>query len=150
MRTPPHRCFAAACCAALFTLCAVGTALADDWPQWHGPNRDGVWKETGILESFPPDGLAYRWRARIGPGYSAPVVAAGRVYVTDRQRRPDVERVLCLDETTGKLLWAHSYPCDYEELQYDSGPRASPTVHQGKVYSLGARGHLFCLDAAKG
>lgn len=123
---------------------------ADDWPQWRGPTHDGVWRETGILESFPAAGLKYRWRARIGPGYSGPVVAQGRVFVTDRQLRPDVERVLCFEEATGKSLWVQSYPCDYEDMQYDSGPRASPTVHEGKVYTLGARGHLYCLDAGTG
>jgi WD40 repeat protein len=123
---------------------------ADDWPQWRGPNRDGVWREKGILETFPRDGLNVRWRAKIGGGYSGPVVSRGRVFVTDRQLGPDVERVLCFDEHTGKRLWVHSYPCDYENMEYESGPRATPTVYQDKVYTLGARGHLFCLDAANG
>ncbi len=123
---------------------------ADDWPQWRGPNRDGVWSEDGILQTFPRDGLNVRWRARVGGGYSGPVVARGRVFVTDRQFQPDVERVLCFDEKTGKPLWVHSYPCDYENMEYECGPRAAPTVYQGKVYTLGARGHLSCLDAANG
>src|SRR5262249_6761087 len=86
---------------------------ADDWPQWRGPNRDGIWREAGILESIPRDGLKIRWRARIGAGYSGPVVARGRVYVTDHELRPEVERVLCFEEATGKPLGAHSYPCAY-------------------------------------
>ena len=122
----------------------------EDWPQWRGPNRDGVWNEDGILETFPRDGLKIRWRAKIGGGYSGPVVARGRVFVTDRQLRPDVERVLCFDEKTGKPLWVHSYPCDYENMEYECGPRAAPTVYQEKAYTLGARGHLFCLDAVNG
>src|SRR5262245_10751427 len=89
---------------------------ADDWPQWRGPNRDGVWRETGILEAIPPGGLKARWRARIAAGYSGPVVAQGRVFVTDHQPQRKVERVLCFDEATGKPLWAHAYPCDYEEM----------------------------------
>lgn len=123
---------------------------ADDWPQWRGPNRDGVWRETGILTAIPPSGLKMRWRARIGNGYSGPVVAQGRVYVTDHQMNPEVERVLCFDEATGKQLWVHSYPCPYEDMEYGNGPRASPTVHDGKVYTLGTKGHLFCLHALKG
>jgi outer membrane protein assembly factor BamB len=112
-------------------LCSVGLR-ADDWPQWRGPSRDGVWRESGILESFPSNGLKIRWRARIGLGYSGPVVAQGRVYVTDHQLRPEeVERVVCFEEATGKLLWVSSYPVDYADMEYGNGPRASPTVHEG-------------------
>ncbi|MEO2048758.1 MAG: PQQ-binding-like beta-propeller repeat protein [Pirellulales bacterium] len=123
---------------------------ADDWPQWRGPNRDGVWRETGILEAIPPNGLKVRWRVRIGRGYSGPVVAQGCVFVTDHKFRPEVERVLCFDEATGKPVWTHSYPVDYKNMEYGNGPRASPTVHEGKVYTLGTQGHLFCLDAVTG
>ena len=123
---------------------------ADDWPQWRGPNRDGVWRETGLLETIPATGLKVRWRARIGNGYSGPVVAQGRVFVTDHLVPSEVERVLCFEEATGQPLWVHSYPCDYEDMEYGNGPRASPTVHEGKVYTLGTKGHLLCLDAATG
>jgi len=123
---------------------------AEDWPQWRGPNRDGVWRDTGILTAIPSTGLNVRWRAKIGAGYSGPVVAQGRVFVTDHQFNPEVERVVCFEETTGKPLWTHSYPCDYHNMEYGNGPRASPTVLEGKVYTLGTRGHLFCLDAASG
>src|SRR5262249_53775582 len=58
----------------------VVSARALDWPQFRGPNRDGVWKETGIMQSFPPDGLKTSWRGPVGPGWSSPVVAHGRVY----------------------------------------------------------------------
>ena len=123
---------------------------ADDWPQWRGPNRDGVWRETGILETIPETGLKVRWRAKVGNGYSGPAVAAGRVFVTDHQFHPEVERVLCFDEATGKPLWEHSYPTSYAKMEYGNGPRATPTVHEGRVYTLGTQGHLTCLDAAKG
>ena len=58
-------------------------AKADDWPQWLGPQRDGIWREEGILERFPEGGPALRWRAPLGGGYSGPAVAAGRVFVMD-------------------------------------------------------------------
>src|SRR4051794_5244389 len=88
--------------ASILLLSLSPAATADDWPQWRGPNRDGVWRESGILETFPKDGLKIRWRARVGPGYSGVVVAQGRVYVTDYQLQPEsVERVLCFDEVTG-------------------------------------------------
>lgn len=134
----------------LLIFMAISAARADDWPQWRGSNRDGVWRETGILESIPASGLEVRWRAKVGNGYSGPVVAQGRVFVTDHVFDPEVERVLCFDEATGKALWVHSYPCDYRNMEYGNGPRASPTVHDGKVYTLGTQGHLFCLDAATG
>jgi outer membrane protein assembly factor BamB len=136
----------------------------EDWPQWLGPKRDGVWRETGILEKFGADGPKVRWRQKIGGGYSGPAVANGRVYVMDRQLRkgaanpqnafsrgeiPGTERVLCFNEADGKPLWAHEYDCTYT-VSYGSGPRVTPTVHEGKVYTLGAEGNLMCLDAGKG
>jgi outer membrane protein assembly factor BamB len=78
------------------------------------------------------------------------VVAQGRVFVTDHLLRPEVERVLCFEEATGKPLWTHSDPVEYGDMEYGNGPRASPTVHAGKVYTLGTKGHLLCLDAARG
>jgi outer membrane protein assembly factor BamB len=149
--------------AALLLACA-GAAAADDWPQWLGPRRDGVWREDGILDKFPPGGPTVRWRVPLGGGYTGPAVAAGRVYVTDRvlptgTRNPDdpfkraavagEERVLCLDEATGKVLWTHAYECKYD-ISYPCGPRATPVVRDGKVWTLGAMGDLLCLDAATG
>ncbi|MCD6052586.1 MAG: qbdA [Verrucomicrobia bacterium] len=145
-------------------LLTVLNARADDWPQWLGPERDGVWREKNIVETFPKDGPTYRWRKPVGGGYSGPVVAKGRVYVTDRQlatgaanpndpfargKIPGTERVLCLDEKTGETLWTHEYPCDYT-VSYAAGPRATPSVDDGRVYAVGAEGNLVCLDAVKG
>jgi outer membrane protein assembly factor BamB len=146
---------------------AMGCALslrADDWPQWLGPQRDSVWRETGIVSSFPAGGPPVLWRTKIGSGYSGPSVAQGRVYVLDHQavRTADkpanaserggdtsVERVLCLNADDGKLLWRHEYNCPYT-VSYPAGPRTTPVVSQGKVFSLGAEGNLLCLDAASG
>ena len=126
-----------------------------DWPQWRGPNRDGVWNETGILESFPSGGLKTSWRAPVGRGWSSPVVSQSRVYVTDAQvMRPVArERVLCFDETTGKLRWTHEYSVDYPDWAFEptsGGPRATPIIRDGKLFTLGGLGDLFCLDAATG
>jgi len=130
-------------------------AQAEDWPQWRGPNRDGVWNESGIMESFPPEGLKVRWRAVVGPGWSSPVVKQGRVYITDVQKVPPTakERVLCFDERTGKLLWSHQYGVDYPEWAFTpdaGGPRSTPIIRDGKVFTLGSLGHLLCFDAARG
>jgi len=148
---------------AIVLLAAAAAARGDDWPQWMGPQRDGVWREEGIVESIPADGLPVRWRAKINPGYSGPAVAEGRVFLTDYVRtegeavndpnaRAELagrERVLCLDAATGKLLWKHEYDCPYA-ISYPSGPRCTPTVHRGLVYTLGAEGNLRCLEAATG
>jgi outer membrane protein assembly factor BamB len=146
----------------LFSFAAP--APAEDWPQWRGPERDGVWREEGVVDELPAK-LTFRWKTDIGGGFAGPAVAAGRVYVTDRvvaagenvpESRWDVtdpvhgdERVLCLDAGTGEILWTHQYPCRYE-ISYPTGPRATPTVNDGKVYAVGAMGDLVCLDARDG
>ena len=127
----------------------TGMALADDWPQWRGPHRDGVWHETGIVESL--DGLQVRWRVPVSSGYSGPTVANGRVYVTDRVAKPkQIERVHCFDWRTGDRIWSFAYDCEYRDVGYPAGPRASVTVVDGLAYALGAMGHLHCFDAADG
>src|SRR5712671_1147331 len=68
----------------VFAFCFASGARADDWPQWLGPRRDGVWRETGILEKFPPAGPKVLWRTPIGGGYAGPAVSGGRVFVNDR------------------------------------------------------------------
>ncbi|MGI8978488.1 MAG: PQQ-binding-like beta-propeller repeat protein [Pirellulaceae bacterium] len=137
--------------------------LAADWPQWMGETRDGVWRETGIVEKFPEGGPAIKWRVPINGGYAGPAVAGGRVYVMDYIRsagdaKPDpnvrsevkgTERILCLNAAVGQEIWKYEYDCPYK-FSYASGPRCTPTVHGGKVYTLGAEGNLFCLDAEKG
>ena len=132
---------------------AIGTVStrADDWPQWRGLNRDGVWRETGIALKFAGERLPIKWRVEIGPGYSGPTVAGGRVYVTDRLSRPEsIERVHCFDEQSGKPIWKHEYPADYGRVQYPAGPRAAVTIDGGRAYALGATGRLHCYGAANG
>ncbi|MBM4016763.1 MAG: dehydrogenase [Planctomycetes bacterium] len=135
---------------ALLMVCCHA-AMADEWPQWRGPDRDGAWKETGVLQALPADRLPLKWRAPVGGGYTGPTVAGGRVYVMDRRVEPkEAERVLCFDAATGRPLWTYAYDCVYEKLQYPAGPRACVSVAGGRAYALGAVGHLHCLDAADG
>ena len=133
---------------------SLATANGNDWPQWMGgPQNDGSWHEEGILTKFPASGPVLKWRTPIGPGYSGPAVANGSVFVMDRQNADPAapsERVLCLDAVTGKIRWQYSYPCKYSGVGYDSGPRATPAVADGKVYTLGTMGDLVCLNAANG
>jgi outer membrane protein assembly factor BamB len=146
-------------------LLLTPAAPAADWPQWMGPNRDDVWPETGIVRALPPGGPKVLWRVPVGGGYAGPAVANGKVYVTDKQLKPGAaeqtdpfdtkkqvpttERVLCLDAKTGHQLWKHEYNCTYQ-VSYAAGPRCTPTVSGGKVYTLGTMGDLFCLDADSG
>jgi outer membrane protein assembly factor BamB len=144
---PIARTILAAC--VLFELACM--SRADDWPQWRGPQRDGVWRETGIIERFASSELKPKWRVEIGSGYCGPTVSHGRVYVMDLIVRPTTkERVLCFDEQSGKKLWSHEYECAYGRVQYPAGPRASVTVNGGKAYALGSTGRLHVLDAASG
>ncbi len=134
-------------------LCAwlVGSAKAEDWPQWRGVHRDGKWNETGLIETFKTDQIPHKWSVPIASGYSGPTVAAGRVYVTDRLVQPtQKERVLCFAEETGEKLWAYEYDCPYVSVGYQAGPRASVTVDAGKAYALGTMGNLHCFDAGSG
>ena len=149
---------------AAFIFYAAIALFADDWPQWLGPNRDSVWRESGIIEKFPNDGPAVTWRIPIGGGYAGPAIAKERVYVTDRQLSEGTsnpsnpfergtirgsERVLCLNEADGKVLWKHEYDCPYT-ISYPAGPRATPLVNDGKVFTLGAEGNLLCLNTRDG
>lgn len=131
-------------------ILAVGAA-ADDWPQWRGKNRDGVWRETGLIQKFAGPEVPLKWKVPVSNGYSGPTVADGRVYLTDRVVEPrQAERVHCLDWQTGKTLWTHEWDAMYGGVGYPDGPRASVTVQDGRAYALGAIGHLACLDARSG
>jgi outer membrane protein assembly factor BamB len=139
-------------------------AFGDDWPQWMGPQRDGVWRETGILEKFPTNGPSVLWRTRVNRGYCGPAVVGDRLYMLDRQQGPPLERkpgerampvipgnerVLCFNAVTGVKIWEYAYDCPYR-IAYPAGPRATPLVAGGRVYTLGAMGDLLCLDARDG
>jgi len=144
-------------------LIVPALAPADDWPQWLGPNRDSVWREEGVLEQLPRDGLTVKWKAPLAMGYSGPAVAGGKVFVMDyvlrsgevnnnpsrRDELEGTERVLCFDAGSGDLVWKHEYDRPYN-FSFGGGPRCTPAVHDGRVYALGAEGNLWCLDARDG
>jgi outer membrane protein assembly factor BamB len=146
----------------VLTLAPFAAARADEWPQWMGPARDNVYREQGLATTLPAGGPKVLWRTPIAGGYAGAAIAGGRVFVTDYVTDADVkvanferkastgrERVLCLDEATGKILWKHEYPVTYT-IAYPAGPRCTPTVHDGRVYTLGAEGDLFCFEAETG
>jgi outer membrane protein assembly factor BamB len=138
----------------LFLLTTKGLAM--DWPQFRGPNRDGNWDETGVIESFPRKGLKICWRHPVGGGFSSPVVAQGRVFVFDVElTKPSArERVHCFEEKTGKVLWSYVYKEHYSEWTFvperGAGPTATPIVEQQRIYVVGASGNTHCLDVKTG
>ncbi len=150
-------------CSLMAILVLLSPAMADDWPQWLGPERDSVWRESGIVDRFPECGLTVKWRVPVELGYGGPAVAGDKVFVMDyvkhsgkitnnpagRDKLEGVERVLCFDAATGKPLWKHEYERPYN-LSYAGGPRCTPTVDSGKVYALGAEGNLWCLNVEDG
>ena len=142
-------------------VCLERSAWGDDWPQWMGPQRDNIWREDRILKEFPSGGPEVVWRSPVAGGYAGPSVADGRVFVTDYVKGDQeegetktkgvtgVERVLCLDQANGQLIWKHEYPVRYT-MSYPAGPRCTPIVDGGLVYTLGGEGNLFCFRVKDG
>ena len=131
----------------------TGTASqrGEDWPRWRGPRGNGTWNAPKLLDKWPQDGLQRAWTTPIGGGYAGVAASDQRIFTMDRQTTPqDSERVVCFRARDGKPLWTHTYPINYGKLEYGSGPRATPTIYDNCVYTLGALGHLWCLDAANG
>lgn len=131
--------------------CVVSLASAEDWPRWRGPRGDGTWYAPRLREQWPAEGLKRRWRQPVGGGYAGVVASDGLVYTMDRQKEPaEVERVLAFRASDGQPVWQYAYPVAYGDLDYGNGPRAAPTIYEGRVYTLGAVGHTQCLDARTG
>lgn len=142
--------------AVLLTACGV-SLFAEDWPRWRGPRGDGTWNAPRLPEKWPKDGPKTAWRTPIKAGYSGVSVAGGLVYTldrpvpTDKSKTPDgQERIFCLSADTGAILWTHTYEAHYGDVDYGSGPRCNPTIHNGRVYTLGTVGTVCCLDAKTG
>lgn len=130
---------------------ATATAMAEDWPRWRGPRGNGTWYGPELPAEWPAEGLALAWRTPLGGGFAGLAVSDGLLVTMDRQEQPEeVERVVCLDAADGSLLWEFRYAVAYGDLDYGNGPRSTPTIHDGRVYSLGAVGHAHCLDASTG
>jgi outer membrane protein assembly factor BamB len=136
-----------AVCVALLAL-AAGAA---DWPQWQGPGRDAVSKETGLLKEWPKDGPTLAWKVKgLGGGYSAPSVAAGRIF--GMSYRGEDEFVWALDEKDGAEKWATRLGAAFRPKgsQGSEGPACTPAVDGDLVYVLGIGGDLVCVKAADG
>jgi outer membrane protein assembly factor BamB len=136
----------------VLALLCVPRSLAADWPQWRGPNRDGVVRGVKVPDKWPKE-LKEEWKAPVGESYSSPVVVGDRVFVFDRQG--DNELVLCLELTSGKEVWkSEPYPAPYQfwhgEGGTNKGPRSTPTVADARIYTAGVNGVISCLDIGTG
>lgn len=131
----------------ILVLCAI-PLLAADWPQWRGPNRDGISPETGLMKQWPQGGPKLVWKvAGLGEGYSSFSVSGGRLFT--QGQRAGVQYVMAFDVASGKKQWEVANGQAYEERR-GNGPRGTPTVDGERVYALAADGSLVCLEAATG
>jgi outer membrane protein assembly factor BamB len=150
--------------AAITLLLSLPTPLrGEDWAGWMGSDRDGVYRETGIVDEIPENGLPIKWRKPVSAGYAGPAAVDGRVFVFDYQtesgkafnnpgQRANLqgkERLTALDAATGDQIWQHAYDCPYS-VSYPAGPRCTPTIDGDRVYTLGSEGDLKCLQTASG
>jgi outer membrane protein assembly factor BamB len=125
------------------------TALAADWPQYLGPDRNGTYPGPPLLESWGASGPKVVWKKQIGQGFAGPAVVQGRVILFHRVGNEEV--LESLDAKTGMPSWRYAYPTNYrDDFGFDEGPRAVPVVSSGVIYTFGAQGQLHAVDFAKG
>jgi outer membrane protein assembly factor BamB len=130
----------------------VGSASAQDWPQWRGPARDGLAGKGVAARASWPAALNRAWKVEVGEGHASPVVVGNRVYVF--ARRGDDEVLESLDLATGRSLWKQGHPAPYTmnsaASAHGKGPKSTPLVAGGRVFTLGIAGALTAHDAATG
>ena len=137
--------------AAFPTLVLFGSTLllsAADWPNFRGPDYNGISKETGWSSTWPAEGPKQLWKGKVGTGFASIAISGDRAYTMGNANETDT--VFCFDAATGKELWKHSYPAKLDPNVYEGGPNATPMVAGGRVYTLSKQGAVHCLDAAKG
>ena len=131
--------------ALLTTPCSAGEF---DWPQWMGPNRDGLSQETGLLQEWPTDGPPRVWMTKeVGFGYAGPSIADGKVFLMGSL--DEISHLMALDEATGKTLWSTRIGPDLKN-GWGDGPRSTPTVDGDRVYAMAATGILICCQVSDG
>ncbi|UCD49184.1 MAG: PQQ-like beta-propeller repeat protein [Phycisphaerales bacterium] len=142
-------------------------AMADDWPNWRGPQHNGISSEPNWIGDWPACEPVILWEQQVGTGFSSITVADGRLYTMGSnermvevldpdsrtgvvQRLEEMDEVLCLDPNTGEILWIHAYPSPLTAHLYEGGPSATPTIADGSVYTFSKEGMAYCLDANDG
>lgn len=133
--------------ASLFFVATATTVHAADWPQWLGPNRDGSSDEKVAPWTTAPKVL---WKQPVGEGHSGPVVAEGKVFLFTKVAGADEEQVEAFDAVNGKRLWRQACQRGPFKGLYGNGPRGTPSVDKGRIYTFGITGVLTCLDVDKG
>jgi outer membrane protein assembly factor BamB len=124
---------------------------ANQWPQWRGPQRDGVAIDARLPQRWPKQWPAPVWSRFVGAGYSSPVIAGNRVFIQGRPAEGR-ESCLCFEARSGKLLWKKEYPCSFvpPDRNAGRGPNSTPTIDGDRVYMLGLGGMFHCLDLTTG
>jgi outer membrane protein assembly factor BamB len=142
---------AAVLIAAFVFMCGtlLGAASAADWPQLLGPQRNGIYTGRPFAKTWPKEGPPLVWKRAVGQGFAGPAVSGERLILFHRvENRAVVE---CLDARTGKELWKAGYTTDYrDDFSFDEGPRATPTIAEGRVFTFGAEGRLSCWKLETG
>ena len=126
----------------------LSVAGASDWPQWRGPDRNGISRETGILKQWSDGGPRVLWRVPLGEGFSGISVAQGRVYTMFSEE--DDEFVICLDASNGEEIWRFRSDSTYYESEGGNGPRATPTVDREFLFTVSAQGKFYALNSMNG
>jgi outer membrane protein assembly factor BamB len=134
-------------------VCAICTGLyntveAADWPNWRGPNHNGISNETGWNADWPEAGPKVLWEKTLGPGFASMTIANGRVYAMGNINDNDI--LYCLNADTGKEIWKKSYPCPIFKKNHEGGPCATPTIDGDSVYTFSKNGDAFRFKTATG
>lgn len=133
----------------VFAALCFGSMHAADWPQFLGPTRDAVYSGPALSEKWPASGPRVVWRTQLGQGYSSPVVSGGKLVIAHRVGNSLT--VDCFDALTGTTNWSFKQPMTFQDGAYfDSGPRATPAIMDGRVFLHNTDGDLVCLDLASG
>ncbi len=134
--------------AALAVFLSVACAQANDWPNWRGPNYNGISSETGWMTKWPAEGPKRLWKASVGTGFSSMSVVGNHVYTMGNAA--DKDSVFCFDAPTGKVVWQQSYSCPLDPKYYEGGPSVTPTVADKRVFTVSRKGDVYCFDADHG
>ena len=147
VRRVPHLRIAWAVAATL--AATVATQAANDWPQYLGPSRNGIYSGPALADTWGANGPKVVWRKQVGQGFAGPAVVGNRVILFHRVGNEEV--LESLDAATGNSTWRYAYPTRYrDDFGFDEGPRAVPVVADGVIYTFGAEGQLHAVDLAKG
>ncbi len=130
------------------TLNLTATTYAADWPNWRGPNHNGISSESGFIPKFQSNKPNFAFRIDIGTGFSSISVANQKAYTMGNENDTDI--IYCIDANSGKIIWTHKYPEPLTAKMYEGGPNATPSVNEQKVYTISKTGNVFCLDASDG